>query len=59
MNEALVKQSLIHSGSSPHSIKHTLPQGVSGPPFQEGIDSVLGMYSNPETSPQSTHPTPI
>ncbi|XP_017323260.1 serine/threonine kinase-like domain-containing protein STKLD1 isoform X2 [Ictalurus punctatus] len=40
-NEAVVKQSLILCGSSPHSIKRTLPQGVTGPPFHEGIDSVL------------------
>ncbi|XP_026784300.3 serine/threonine kinase-like domain-containing protein STKLD1 [Pangasianodon hypophthalmus] len=40
-NEALVKQCLILCGSSPHSIKRTLPQGVTGPPFHEGIDSVL------------------
>ncbi|XP_058246523.1 serine/threonine kinase-like domain-containing protein STKLD1 [Hemibagrus wyckioides] len=50
-NEAIVQQSLILCGSSSHSIKRTLPQGVTEPPFHEGIDSVLEfmmMYTDVE-----------
>ncbi|KAI4895837.1 hypothetical protein NFI96_016992 [Prochilodus magdalenae] len=41
VNEAFVKECLILCGASPHTMKKTLPQGVTGPPFHEGFDSVL------------------
>ncbi|XP_017542916.2 serine/threonine kinase-like domain-containing protein STKLD1 [Pygocentrus nattereri] len=41
VNEAFVKDCLILCGSSLHTMKKTLPRGVTGPPFHEGFDSVL------------------